>query len=131
MMYISIIKYYGRDLKTRETCPLMKKRLKNKLKAPHLNSYLHLVAVNEDGEYVAYCGCWYNPKTDYAYVEPVCTIPRYRKKGIANALVLEALKRCYSEGAKKAYVISDLPFYKNLGFVQHSRHNFYWRNYRR
>ncbi|WP_078554026.1 GNAT family N-acetyltransferase [Bacillus alkalicellulosilyticus] len=100
---------------------------KRMLSAPHLNSYLHVVAVNEDGVYVAYCGCWYNPKTDYAYIEPVCTVPQYRKMGIGKALVLEALKRCHSEGAKKAYVISDAPFYKSLGFVQHSHYNFYWK----
>jgi len=101
---------------------------KRMLSASHLNSYLHVVGVNEDDEYVAYCGCWYSSKTDYAYVEPVCTVPHYRKMGIGKALVLEALKRCYSEGAKKAYVISDSPFYKSLGFVQHSHYNFYWTN---
>lgn len=99
---------------------------KNMLLAPHLDTYTHLVAVNEKGEYVAYCGCWYNPQTDYAYVEPVCTIPSYRKQGLAKALILEALERCSFAGAQKAYVISDSDFYKNIGFSQHSRHDFYW-----
>lgn len=99
---------------------------KRMLSAPHLNSYLHTVAVNEDGDYVAYCGCWYSPITDYVYVEPVCTIPQYRKKGLGQAVVLEALKRSYSAGEIRAFVISDYPFYKKLGFVQHSHYNFYW-----
>ncbi|GGI66275.1 hypothetical protein GCM10011482_19290 [Enterococcus alcedinis] len=97
------------------------------LSAPSLNSYLHLVAVNEENDFVAYCGCWYHPQTDYAYVEPVCTIPNYRKKGLGKALVLEALKRSQSAGAEKAYVISDSPFYKNMGFMQHSNYSFYWK----
>lgn len=98
---------------------------KRMLSAPHLNSFLHTVAENQDGEYVAYCGCWYSPKTDYAYIEPVCTIPAYRKKGLGRVVLLEALKRCYSLGAKKAYVISDDYFYKSLGFNQYLHYTFY------
>ncbi|USB33386.1 GNAT family N-acetyltransferase [Paenibacillus sp. YPG26] len=99
---------------------------KRMLSAPHLNTYLHTVAENEEGEYVAYCGCWYNAKTDYAYVEPICTIPSYRGKGLGKAVLLEALKRCNDLGAKKTYVISDSAFYKALGFNQYSRYTFYW-----
>ncbi|TQR45967.1 GNAT family N-acetyltransferase [Paenibacillus popilliae] len=44
------------------------------------------------------------------------------------AVVVEALKRCSVLGANKAYVISDHPFYKAIGFVQHSRYSFYWHN---
>ncbi|WP_019419032.1 GNAT family N-acetyltransferase [Paenibacillus sp. OSY-SE] len=98
------------------------------LSATNLNPFLHIVAENEDGEYVAYCGLWYCQKTDYAYVEPVCTIPEYRQKGLGKAVVLEALKRSHSLGAKKAYVISDSPFYKSLGFQQHSHYTFYWHD---
>ena len=47
------------------------------LSARNLNSFLHIVAENADGEYVAYCGLWYSQKTDYVYVEPVCTIMDY------------------------------------------------------
>ncbi|MCM3113146.1 GNAT family N-acetyltransferase [Lederbergia lenta] len=101
-------------------------RQKRMLSAPHLNSYLHTVAENEKGEYVAYCGCWYSPNTDYSYVEPVCAIPDYRHTGLGRAVLLEALKRSYSLGAKKSYVISDDPFYRSVGFEQHSHYNFYF-----
>lgn len=96
------------------------------MSAPHLNSQLHIVAENEDSEYVAYCGLWYDEKTDYVYVEPVCTVPEYRNKGLAKAVLKEALKRAYDMGAKKAYVISDIDFYKRTGFSQHSHYTFYW-----
>lgn len=98
------------------------------LSATHMNPSLHIVAVNEDGEYVAYCGLWYSPQTDYAYVEPVVTIPSYRGRGLGAAVVVEALKCCSVLGANKAYVISDHPLYKAIGFVQHSRYSFYWHN---
>ncbi|MCT2536255.1 GNAT family N-acetyltransferase [Aquibacillus koreensis] len=113
------------DVPSDEQTIIQQKRM---LSAPHLNPNLHTVAKNEDGEYVAYCGCWYSPNTDYAYVEPVCTIPQYRGEKIGKALLLESLRRCYSEGAKKAYVISDAPFYKSIGFEQHSHYKFYWHD---
>ena len=100
----------------------------NLLSAPHLNARLHVIAQNECSEYVSYCGLWYDQTTDYVYVEPVCTIPQYRKKGIAKCILTEALKRAYDLGAKKAYVISDIEFYKRLGFKQHSHYTFYWYN---
>lgn len=94
--------------------------------APDINPHIHIVAENENSEYVAYCGLWYDKATDYAYMEPVCTIPDYRNKGLANAVIKEALKRAYNMGAKTAYVISDMEFYKRLGFRQHSHYTFYW-----
>ena len=103
-------------------------RQKIMLSAWNLNPFLHIAAENKDREYVAYCGLWYNEKTDYAYVEPVCTIPEYRNKDIGKAVFLEALKRAFSLGAKKAYVISDSYFYKSLGFHNHSHYTFYWHN---
>ena len=58
-------------------------------------------------------------------MEPLCVIPEYRGKGVAKALVYEALNRARSLGAKKAYVISDMPFYEKLGFKKEKRYTFY------
>ena len=96
------------------------------LSAPHINAKTHIAAVNESSEFVSYCGLWYDADTDYAYVEPVCTAPDYRGKGIAKLVISEALKNAHALGAKKAYVISDIEFYKRLGFKQHSHYTFYW-----
>lgn len=93
----------------------------------HFDPCLSLAAVNADGQKVAYCCLWYSEKTDYAYVEPVCTIPSYRGKGIAKALLYEALDRVKARGAKKAYVISDAAFYQKLGFKQEHHYTFYWK----
>ncbi|GAK14527.1 hypothetical protein JCM19039_4455 [Geomicrobium sp. JCM 19039] len=76
--------------------PLDEKTLnvqKRMLTAPHLESSLHIVAKNEAG-FAAYCGGWYDKTTDYAYIEPLCTKPAYRKLGLGKALVLETLHRC-------------------------------------
>lgn len=102
------------------------KKQKIMLSAPHMNPMLHIAAQNDCSEYVSCCGVWYDENTDYAYVEPVCTVPQYRKMGIAKAILTEALKNAYALGARKAYVISDSDFYKRLGFRQHSHYTFYW-----
>lgn len=101
-------------------------RQKEMLAAPDMNAALHVAAQTADKEYVAYCGAWYDEATDYVYIEPVCTVPQYRGKGIAKAVLFEALKRARELGAGKAYVISEMDFYKRLGFKQHSHYTFYW-----
>lgn len=92
----------------------------------HREPYLSISAVDGSGEFAAHCTCWYDRRTDYAYVEPVCTIPAQRGKGLGRAVVLEALERCRSLGAKQAFVISDQEFYARMGFAPHSHYTF-WR----
>ena len=91
----------------------------------HFNKALCLSAADPSGEPVSHCSLWFHQDTDYAYVEPVCTIPGYRGKGIAAALLSEAFSRAKALGAKKAYVISDLPFYEKLGFEKTQHYSFY------
>ncbi len=91
----------------------------------HFNKALCLSAAAPSGEPVSHCSLWFHPDTDYAYVEPVCTVPGYRGKGIAAALLSEAFSRAKALGARKAYVISDLPFYEKLGFAITQRYPFF------
>lgn len=93
----------------------------------HFNRHLSIAAVNAAGENVSYCCLWFNEKTDYAYVEPVCTVPAYRGKGLSRAVVYEALNRAAILGAKKAIVISDMFFYEKLGFKKDVHFSFWWK----
>ena len=93
----------------------------------HLDPRLSVAVTNGAGEAVAYCCLWYSEKTDYAYVEPVCVVPSCRGKGVARAVVYEALNRAGALGAKKAYVISDMAFYSKLGFKTKKHFTFYWK----
>lgn len=93
----------------------------------HLDKRLSLSAVDSSGNIVGYVCLWHSPETDYAYVEPVCTIPEFRNMGISKALLTEAFSRANKLGAKKAIVISDMDFYKKLGFVNLALFSFYWK----
>ncbi len=91
----------------------------------HFDKRLSVAAVDETGEPVAFCGMWYLPGTGYAYVEPVCTVPAWRKKGVGHAVVTETMRRAKQLGAREAYVISDQAFYTALGFAIAHRFAFY------
>ncbi len=93
----------------------------------HFDPRLSLAAADAAGELAACCCLWYHPDTDYAYVEPVCTVPAHRGKGLASALLTQALDRAAALGAKRAYVISDLDFYARLGFRRTGHFTFYWK----
>ena len=93
---------------------------------PHLRPELSLAVQNDRGENAAYVCLWYDEAADYAYLEPVCTVPAFRGKGLAKAAISEALNRGRALGAGRAYVISDMDFYKHLGFRQEKHFTFYW-----
>ena len=90
---------------------------------PHFIPELTVFIMTPDGEYAAHCGTWYDPKTREAYVEPVVTIPEYRKRGLGKAVVYESINRCIGMGAKTALVISNQQFYYRIGFKENSVHS--------
>ena len=93
----------------------------------HFDPELSVSAKDPSGERAAYCCVWFLDGTDYAYVEPVCTVPSHRGKGLAAALLTEALTRAKNLGAKNAYVLSDMEFYKRIGFGIDRKYTFYWK----
>ena len=90
----------------------------------HFNKKLSLV-VKKNDEMIAYVSAWYIDGLDYAYLEPLCVIPKYRKMGLAKSLLYELFNRLKSMGASKLYVISDMEFYKKIGFVIEENYTFY------
>lgn len=104
----------------------LEKMLRNSSNLPiHRNPLLCLSVVDETDEFIAHCTCWYDERTSYAYVEPVCTVPKWRSQGLGTAVVSEALNRCRELGASKAIVISEQDFYKKMGFELLSHYTFY------
>lgn len=83
---------------------------------PKARRDLKIAVEAPDGNFVAFCGMFYEPTNRYAYVEPVATDPDYRRMGLGRAAVLEGIRRCGELGATVAYVGSDQAFYLSLGF---------------
>lgn len=68
-----------------------------------------------DGQYACYAGMWLEEENGYAYLEPLCTIPEYRKMGLAAYALVNSMKKTKSLGAKYCYG-GVFKFYTNLGF---------------
>ena len=67
--------------------------------APHSTPELDVVIADESGEYVCYAGMWWTPENHLAYMEPLCTIPEYRHKGLAASALSEMYRRTKALGA--------------------------------
>jgi GNAT superfamily N-acetyltransferase len=92
-----------------------KERMKQQ-SVPNYRKDLNIIVIAPDRNYVAYAGTWFEIHNKYAYVEPVCTDPAYRLRGLGKAAVLEGIRRCGELGAQVAYVASTQPFYYTMGF---------------
>ena len=92
---------------------------------PSVNLSLKIAVEAPDGQFVSFCGMWYEPGTENALVEPVATDPRYRRMGMGRAAVLEGVKRCGELGARRAFVGSSQQFYYGIGFAPYSTETFW------
>jgi len=89
---------------------------KEEMIRPYVDLSLKVAVVSPEGNFVSYCGMWYDREAGYAVVEPVATDPDYRRMGLGKAAVLEGIRRVGLLGAKVAYVGSSQQFYYNIGF---------------
>lgn len=99
--------------------------------APSFHPNLDLVAVAPDGAFAAYVGVPYDETNRRGIFEPVCTHPDHQRKGLAGALMREALLRLRAMGAVDATVDTGdmLPanrFYDSMGFTEAYR-GFAWQ----
>jgi len=83
---------------------------------PKARRDLKIAVVAPNGDFVAFCGMFYEANARFGYVEPVATDPDYRRMGLGKAAVLEGIRRCGELGARVAYVGSTQPFYLSIGF---------------
>ncbi|ERJ11003.1 GNAT family N-acetyltransferase [Haloplasma contractile] len=91
------------------------KEVKCEMLRPNVDLNLKIAVVAPDGNFVSYCGMWYDDQTDFAIIEPVATDPDYRKMGLGKAAVLEGIRRVGELGAKRVLVGSSQQFYYSIG----------------
>ena len=83
--------------------------------SPHTNSSLTTIITAPDGDYVCALGMWMDYHNKYAYLEPLATIPKYRRMGLATVALTEAMKKTKALGAE--YCFGGGPdFYTAIGF---------------
>ena len=93
--------------------------------APHA-TWEHAVAIaDEEGEYACYAGMWWTPENKLAYMEPLCTIPEYRNRGLASAALSELYRRMKQLGV--THMTGGMnEFYKKIGYKPAVRWT-YWQ----
>jgi ribosomal protein S18 acetylase RimI-like enzyme len=84
--------------------------------APDYRRDMDLYVVAPDGEFASFCLAWWDERNRIAALEPVGTVPGHRRKGLARAVVLEAIQRVAALGVEQVFVGSDQAFYLSLGF---------------
>ncbi len=97
------------------------------LMAPHMHPEDSVVIENDQGEYVCYAGMWWTPENHLAYMEPLCTIPKYRKKGLATAALSEHYRRLKPLGATHMTGGGNA-FYEKIGFKPMVHWTFWEKN---
>jgi len=83
---------------------------------PNARRDLKIAVKAPNGNFVAFCGMFYEPTNRFAHVEPLATDPDYRRMGLGKAAVLEGIRRCGALGATVVYVGNELPIYRAVGF---------------
>jgi GNAT superfamily N-acetyltransferase len=83
--------------------------------APHSDLSLMTVIVAPDGEYACALNMWMDYRNEYAYLEPLATVPRYRRMGLATIALTEAMKKTVPLGAKYCFG-GGMQFYYDIGF---------------
>ncbi len=83
--------------------------------APRFNMELMTIVVAPNGDYACALGMWFDEQNSYAYLEPLATVPKYRRMGLATICLTEAMKKTKALGAKYCFGGSR-EFYTDIGF---------------
>lgn len=99
------------------------------LNAPYCDMSLATIVVAPDGEYACALGMYFDETNKYAYLEPLATIPKYRRMGLATICLTEAMKKTKDLGAKYCYV-GDREFYTAIGCETVMNHEIWKKEWR-
>ncbi|MGN0314249.1 MAG: GNAT family N-acetyltransferase [Fusicatenibacter sp.] len=83
--------------------------------SPHATRQYDVIIADEEGEYACYSGMWWVPENKLAYMEPLCTIPKYRRMGLASAALSKHFHTMKGLGATHMTGGGD-PFYEKTGY---------------
>jgi GNAT superfamily N-acetyltransferase len=82
---------------------------------PNCRPELGRVVIAPDGEYACMAGMWLDEVNRYAYLEPLCTVPEHRRRGLAAHALTEAMRATAALGAEYCFG-GVVDFYTALGF---------------
>lgn len=84
---------------------------------PHSTYEHNVIIADAAGEYACFSGMWWVAENRLAYMEPLCTIPEYRGRGLAAAALSRHVKRLRPLGAERMTGGGN-PFYAKIGYAR-------------
>ena len=75
-----------------------------KSSAPSYSFDWDFSVVSPEGEHLAFCLAWIDPRNQIAEIDPVGTHPDHRRRGFAKAVVSECFRRLRARGMRYAYI---------------------------
>lgn len=93
---------------------------------PHATHEYNVIIADEQGEYACFSGMWWVPKNKLAYMEPLCTVPEHRRKGLAAAALSKHYEILKPLGAELMTGGGDA-FYGKIGYED----GIHWLHFRR
>lgn len=94
--------------------------------SPHSTPQYDVIIADESEEYVCYSGMWWVPENHLAYMEPLCTVPEHRRKGLASAALTKHYRTLKPLGATHMTGGED-SFYEKIGYEK----GLHWHCYKR
>ncbi len=82
---------------------------------PDYKADLDVFIIDPNGKPASFASMWYDSKNHIAMLEPMGTLPGYRRLGLGSNALHEGIQRCMEQGARKVYG-GDQQFYYDIGF---------------
>lgn len=92
---------------------------------PHATYEHNVIIANEKDEYVCFSGMWWVKENKLAYMEPLCTVPEYRNRGLAAAALSVHYRRMKELGAE-CMSGGGNDFYRKIGYNRKTQ-SFGWK----
>ena len=78
--------------------------------------------LSPENEIASFATMWYDKRNQIGILEPVGTIPKYRRMGLGRASIMQLANQCKQVGGTKLYVGSDQDFYLQGGFHPYTQY---------
>lgn len=99
-------------------------------KSRFYNDSFESLIVSDDGDICTYCFCYVDKMTSTAFIEPVCTREKYRKRGFSRQMLYGVINRLKEMGIESAYINSydwRVKVYNSAGFVTEDSIGFWYK----
>ena len=104
---------YYENIKYRERAPIGYQLMSL---TPDYRADLDIYVASPDNEIAAFATMWYDEVNHIGMLEPVGTIPEYRRMGLGRASIVQLVTQAQEKRVRRVYVGSGQDFYRRLGF---------------